>query len=103
MLDFGCGSGEVVALLRGRGVEASGADVFYGGADWDDERLQRLLRESVIRHIDEEGRLPFEDRSFDLVISDQVFEHIEQLERRGRRDRPRARTRGRLLPPFPDP
>lgn len=81
VLDFGCGSGEVVALLRGRGVEASGADVFYGGADWEDERLQRLLREGAIRHIDEDGRLPFEDRSFDLVISDQVFEHIEQLER----------------------
>lgn len=79
VLDFGCGSGETVALLRDRGVDASGADVFYDGADWGDERLQRLLREQAIRRIGADGRLPFEDRSFDLVISDQVFEHIEQL------------------------
>jgi SAM-dependent methyltransferase len=80
VLDFGCGSGEVVALLRERGVDASGADVFYEGADWEDPRLQRLLREDAVRRIEADGRLPFDDRSFDLVISDQVFEHIDELE-----------------------
>jgi len=80
VLDFGCGAGVVVALLRERGIDAHGADVFYGGADWRDARLQRLLGEGVIRRIGDDGRLPFDDGSFDLVISDQVFEHIERLE-----------------------
>jgi SAM-dependent methyltransferase len=80
VLDFGCGFGEVVALLRDRGVDASGADVFYDGADWSDARLQALLREGTIRRIGEDRRLPFADDSFDLVISDQVLEHVEKLD-----------------------
>jgi SAM-dependent methyltransferase len=80
VLDFGCGFGEVVALLRDRGVDASGADVFYDGADWSDARLQDFLRQGTIRRIGEDGRLPFADDSFDLVISDQVLEHVERLE-----------------------
>lgn len=80
VLDFGCGSAEVVSLLRDRGVDASGTDVFYDGADWNDPRLQSLLRDGVVRRIAEDGRIPFDDRSFDVVISDQVFEHIHELE-----------------------
>jgi SAM-dependent methyltransferase len=80
VLDFGCGAGEVVGLLRERGVDTYGADVFYEGADWEAPGLQRLLQEGAIRRIGDDGRIPFGDRSFDLVISDQVFEHIQRLE-----------------------
>ena len=80
VLDFGCGMGELVALLREAGFDCSGADVFYAGAsDWD-PHLQEQIDEGYVREIGDDGRIPFDDASFDLVISNQVFEHVEHLE-----------------------
>jgi SAM-dependent methyltransferase len=79
VLDFGCGKGEVVALLRSRGVEAFGADVFWGGMDWGEGQHHELLEAGFVREI-EDGRLPFEDATFDVIVSDQVFEHVENFE-----------------------
>jgi len=80
VLDFGCGAGEVVRLLRQVGVECYGADTFYEGAAYQDPALASLMDQRVVREIPEDGRLPFDDRYFDLVISDQVLEHVENLD-----------------------
>jgi SAM-dependent methyltransferase len=80
VLDFGCGRGEMVSLIRGAGFDCCGADVFYEGADWHDPELRRQLDEGLVREIGPDGRLPFDDASFDLVISNQVVEHVEDLE-----------------------
>jgi SAM-dependent methyltransferase len=81
VLDLGCGAGEVVRLLRAEGIECHGADVFYDGAeDRRDPRLARMIEEGIVREIGPAGRLPFEDDSFDLIVSDQVLEHVEDLE-----------------------
>ena len=81
VLDFGCGHGSLVKMLRDQGIEAYGADVFYEGADWSsDPVLEGLRAEGVVREISEDGLVPFDDGFFNLVISNQVYEHIEDLD-----------------------
>lgn len=80
ILDFGCGMGELVALLRDAGFDCWGADVFYAGATDVDPRLQAQIDEGRVREIGADGRIPFEDGSFGLVVSNQVFEHVEEIE-----------------------
>ena len=63
ILDFGCGRGEVIKLGRERGIDVYGVDR-PGNVPSD-----RLL-------IMEGHRIPFDDNSFDVVISNQVFEHV---------------------------
>ena len=80
VLDFGCGGGAVVRMLRAAGVDCYGADTFYDGAEYRGELFEQLLDAGIVRAIGADGVLPFEDAFFDLVISDQVFEHVEDLE-----------------------
>ena len=78
VLDYGCGDGRIVGALRELGVEAYGCDVFYQGGDVS-RRVPAGMFGSVIRRM-EGGRIPFEDQSFDIVTSNQVIEHVEDLE-----------------------
>src|SRR4030095_12613398 len=73
VLDLGCGNGSIVKEYRGLGYEAFGCDfAFKEGPD-----VERLHRNGLIRLIEREPyRLPFSDDSFDVVLSDQVFEHV---------------------------
>jgi SAM-dependent methyltransferase len=79
VLDVGCGRGDTVAWLVEQGFDAYGMDVrpeyiangrAYLGAD----RLA-VLAGTVY---------PFPDDHFDIVISDQVLEHVEDLEQLAR-------------------
>lgn len=78
ILDFGCGEGQIVAAARALGLDVEGADVFYGGSEARRVVEAAGLLGASIREI-KDGKLPFEDRRFDLVVSNQVFEHIEAL------------------------
>lgn len=81
VLDFGCGHGSMVQMLRDQGLDAYGADVFYEGADWaGDPVLEALRKDGFVREIGDDGVIPFEDGFFDLVISNQVYEHVEHLD-----------------------
>jgi SAM-dependent methyltransferase len=64
VLDFGCGDGDGVAAWRAAGYEAFGCDIV----------LERPGEGLYL--IEEPYRLPFPDASFDLVVSDQVLEHV---------------------------
>jgi len=65
VLDFGCGRGGDVAAWRAEGYQAFGCDiVLEEPAEW-------------LRLIGTPYRLPFEDATFDLVVSDQVLEHVQ--------------------------
>jgi SAM-dependent methyltransferase len=78
MLDYGCGAGEVVFAARKNGIEAYGADVFYEGATYRDQ-ISTDAMGTVVREINS-GILDFPDNYFDLVVCNQVFEHVEALE-----------------------
>lgn len=79
ILDYGCGSGNVVVAGREKGLDIYGADVFYDGANSRADVEKTNLLGKVIREI-KQGRIDFTDNTFDLVLSNQVFEHVEDLE-----------------------
>jgi len=80
ILDFGCGAGGLVAEGRAAGLDIRGADVYYGGSSTRRDAEAAGLLGAAIREI-RDGRLPFPDASFDLVVNNQVMEHVEDLER----------------------
>jgi SAM-dependent methyltransferase len=92
VLDYGCGDGSLVAELRGLGVDCVGADIFYGGGAFDSPETRGLMEAGYVRHFEEDGRVPFEDCTFDLLVSNQVFEHVSNLE-------PAVRELHRVLKP----
>jgi SAM-dependent methyltransferase len=73
VLEVGCGRGDVVAWLLNQGWDAYGADV--------DERYVRngqpMLGNRVRLIADS---FPFEDNTFDVILSYQVLEHVMDLE-----------------------
>lgn len=75
LLDFGCGEGKLVATYREAGVTAFGCDIAL--PEPLSERGETYRREGIIRAIDNENyRLPFADDTFDVVVSNEVFEHV---------------------------
>ena len=73
ILDFGCGSAQIVSKARKQGIEAWGADTFEDNI----EALPNIpedVRPFVVRM--QGGALPFPDSSFDVVVANMVFEHI---------------------------
>ncbi|MGD0500813.1 MAG: class I SAM-dependent methyltransferase [Bryobacteraceae bacterium] len=79
ILDFGCGAGELVAAGRAAGLNIRGADAFYAGSNARAE-AEAAGRLGACVHEIHEGRLPFPDASFDLVVNNQVLEHVEDLD-----------------------
>ncbi len=75
ILDFGCGSGEYVKELREHGYEAFGCDISFKKKDNID--TFSMIKNDIIKSINLKNYiLPFKDNTFDLIISEQVFEHI---------------------------
>jgi SAM-dependent methyltransferase len=71
VLEIGCGIGSVVFKLSGQGYDVVGTDISgeaisYGQRKYGDIRLEVQPAES----------LPYEDASFDVVLSFDLFEHI---------------------------
>ncbi|HWX87599.1 MAG TPA: class I SAM-dependent methyltransferase [Solirubrobacteraceae bacterium] len=101
VLDFGCGLGQKVRLLRQAGVKCVGAEVFYEGSAWEDAELDELVDAGVIVRIAPDGRLPFDEGSFDVIVSDEVIEHVEDLDRVAAELNRVLRNGGRMYHQFP--
>ncbi len=81
ILDFGCGEGGIVYHLRKQGFKAFGVDIVK-----DYENVQKRCEEEGLVEADEDAfrlidmsnyKIPFDDNTFDVIISDQVFEHVQ--------------------------
>jgi SAM-dependent methyltransferase len=71
VLDFGCGMGRTVQTLRDRGTDAWGCDPVIR------EHTPTSVRPFLMRM---EGGIPAPDKSFDVVTSNYVFEHVTDME-----------------------
>lgn len=78
VLDLGCGLGTDIKFLLSLGHDAYGCDVIQ-----QEEERRRILGPLFAGAYDEhihvtrsEDEIPFADRQFDAVISNQVFEHV---------------------------
>ena len=79
LLDLGCGSGTLVQAACDMGLDAHGCDF----REWierpylDTSHTASLMQAGRLQPIETPYRLPFPDATFDTVISDQVFEHVQ--------------------------
>jgi len=78
MLDYGCGAGEIVQRALEAGIDCYGVDVFYGGGSLKTAaEASGLLGDRILELKD--GHIPMPDERFDIVVSNQVFEHIDDF------------------------
>ena len=71
-LDVGCGTGRLVKSLRSLGVDAYGVDVSEHAIELADDSVKPFLKVGSVTEI------PYEDNSFDAVVSFDVLEHMER-------------------------
>ena len=84
ILDFGCGSGTLVSQLRKEGYNAFGVDI----ENYYESVQKRCEEEGLIKESDhifhtihmDNYRIPFDDETFDSVISFYVLEHVQNWE-----------------------
>jgi len=72
VLEVGCGRGYLAGLLAARGLDVTGCDIVLG-----DGVAQKYPDVTFV-----EGniqRLPFDDESFDVVVSTHTLEHVQDL------------------------
>lgn len=78
ILDYGCGRGEVVTIGRQRGLDVWGVDTYSGhyvpSLDAVVDETRRYIRQI------ERSRADFPDAYFDMVLSNQVLEHVTEPE-----------------------
>ncbi|RLJ67593.1 class I SAM-dependent methyltransferase [Sulfurisoma sediminicola] len=81
VLDYGCGAGQIVKGLRQQGIDAFGCDVFYDGGSYESAVDRELLGQVIFPMDANTNVIPFPDGTFDLVVSNQVMEHVPDLDR----------------------
>ena len=78
-LDFGAGKGELVASLRNYGIDCIGCDI----KEWytsDPSQAFNNLEIGIHLFKSEYSTIPFSDSYFSTIISNQVIEHVHDLE-----------------------
>jgi SAM-dependent methyltransferase len=79
ILDYGCGSGQVVIAGRQMGMNIYGAEVFHMGDRVRDQVATAGLLGTTIREI-KAGVIDFPDEYFDILFSNQVMEHVRDFD-----------------------
>lgn len=70
ILDLGCGDGLLLSLLKDKGIIGKGLDI-------SDEAVAKTKNKGFEASVfDFSDRLPFADRTFDVVVSLDVLEHL---------------------------
>ncbi len=78
ILDYGCGAGEVVRAGLEGGLNIFGCEAFYDGGPQTRGLANDLIGTRILEL--KGNRIPFPDSTFDCVLSNQVFEHVENLD-----------------------
>lgn len=80
ILDWGCGRGRSVAKLRLAGFEAYGLDIDERVLENGKPLISQLgfTGTEILQHIDKSEHFP--DGFFDMVFSEQVLEHVQNLD-----------------------
>ncbi len=83
VLDWGCGRGRTVIRLLELGIDAYGVDVDPGPIRNGSSLLRDRGHDPKKRLIciEQDCRTPFPDAFFHVVLSDQVLEHVRELDR----------------------
>lgn len=89
ILEIGCGKGYMLRYLAGQGHDVTGIDMDAAAIAECDENLTV--------HQGPAARLPFADRSFDVVISFDLFEHVPETDDHLREVRRVLRQEGHYL------
>jgi SAM-dependent methyltransferase len=81
IIDIGCGRGDTVAWLRAHGWDAYGIDISPDYIRRGREYLARTGDDPArLQVMNDDFTYPFPDGMFDVVLSDQVIEHVADLE-----------------------
>lgn len=95
VLDYGCGSGGSLLEIEALGAEAYGIET--------DPNVQQVIDKLGLRiHIGTLDDAPFTDTLFDLIVLNQVLEHIPHPERLLEKLRIRLKPGGKLVLSLPN-
>ncbi len=100
VLDYGCGAGETIDLLRAQEIAAFGCDMFYEATAYPELQASDVFGTRILKMID--GKIPFPDDYFDFIVSNQVIEHVEDLELTLAEFQRVLKPGGQILNIFPD-
>ena len=100
ILDYGCGSGEIIGEGRRAGLEVYGCRGLLEGSNIRQEIEKKGWLGTVVREV-ENGVIPFENCFFDMVTRNHVIEHVENLDAVLREIHRVLKPGGRFLSLFP--
>jgi len=82
ILDWGSGRGRTVAALREQGYNTYGVEIdpipYYNGLPYFNSRYQNPTE--FLKLIDKTCLTPFQENEFDIVYSEQVLEHVAEIQ-----------------------
>jgi SAM-dependent methyltransferase len=100
ILDFGCGGAQTVIAGRELGMHIFGAEVFHKGTEVRTKVVQAGLLGDIVREI-KAGVIDFPNEYFDFIFSNQVFEHVKDIDQALQEIRRILKPGGRAVHLFP--